>query len=472
MRKRKHEEVLKALSSMQPTKDELADTLQSRLKNGQKKIEQILKEVLKAEMQLSSLDLMLENNAEKLDTVSSEIRRIIHQVHETSDMASAGSTEMVDAHENLSQMIQAVTEDSGEIFKEIEQSNRVLDDVIGLSKQTIQSSTGMKKDMEDLLTIIERMNEVIDGINSISAQTNLLALNASIEAARAGEAGRGFAVVADEIRQLSDETKDLTAHMDQFVGEIHTASQRSSDSVKATVDSLYKMGDDLHQVMELNSHNSENVKSINDAVTNIAACSQEMFSSSTNVEQMVRSLKEESDGLDQDAELLREISGNLHDTIKPVKTMEAELDNSLKHIGTMAKDTFYQVDNDIFIHSVEGAVQAHTAWLATLGRIKDNRIILPLQTDEHKCGFGHFYYSFKPGDSDILNIWNGLDSKHRTFHGYGKDVIAQVQRQQYDEAEKTYQKAKALSVDLISDFEKIIALAKTCSQQGINVFLG
>lgn len=470
MRKSKHEEVLQLLAEMKPVTDRQALDIQKRLQTGQKGLEQILGQILNAEMQMSAMDLALEDNAEKLDDVSAELYDVTQKVQSASEITSRSSTEMVDAHENLSKMIQEVTERSGEIHQELEKSNTFLKEVISLSRKTIQSSNEMKTDMTDLLKIIDSMNEVIEGINAISGQTNLLALNASIEAARAGEAGKGFAVVADEIRQLADETKGLTAHMDEFVEKIHTASRQSAASVTGTVDSLEKMNEDLSQVMNFNSSNSNTVKSIADFITNIAASSQEMFSSSVNVENMVHQLKEDCRILSDSAQLLQDTSSQMHATIEPIKEMESGLDDSLKIMGEMTKDTFYMLDNEIFIHSVQGAILAHKKWLVTLESIKKNKIILPLQTNERKCGFGHFYYSITPVNPEVLSVWEGIEEKHKRFHGYGKELVAQLQQGQAEEADRIYQQAEKLSVELINDFENVIALVEKCSETGKNVF--
>lgn len=470
MRKRKHEEVMNALSAMRPVDDQQAADIYQRLRAGKENIGQIIGQVLNAEMQISALDLSLADNAEKLSDVSSELSGMTKKLQDASESSSLSSTEMVNAHENLSEMIQEVTQNSGQIHSELEKSNDFLNDVISLSTETIQNSTEMKEDMTDLLKVIDRMNEVIEGINNISGQTNLLALNASIEAARAGEAGKGFAVVADEIRQLADGTKELTAHMDSFVGEIHSASQQSAASVTATVESLEKINSNLQEVLNLNSNNTRNVKSITDSITNIAACSEEMFSSTTNVESMMHQLKQDCSVLNESAQMLNETSEQLHGNIGPIKEMEAGLDDALKTFGDMMHDSFYTIDNDIFINAVEGAVLAHKKWLTTLELIKNNNVTVPLQTNEHKCGFGHFYYSVKPEYPGISVIWTRIENKHKDFHAYGKEMLQQVRGGKTSEAEATYKKAENLSKDLINDFEQIISVAKECSTNGINVF--
>lgn len=470
MRKKKQDEVLHALSLMEPVQDNQAQEIQLRILQGRKNLEKILGRVLNAELQISAVDLSLEANADKLNGVSEELYDVTGKLQSASEITSVSSTEMVNTHESLAQMLQKITESSKEIHGDLEKSDHFLGEVIDLSQKTIHNSNELKTDMTDLLTVISSMNEVIDGINAISGQTNLLALNASIEAARAGEAGKGFAVVADEIRQLADNTKELTAHMDEFVDKIHAASQQSANSVSVTVDALQKINDNLSQVMGFNKSNSNSIKMIAGDITNIAACSQEVFSSSTNVESMVHRLKDDCQILNRSSETLLETSKQIHDLITPIREMEAGLDESLKTIGSMTKDVFYMLDNEIFINSVQGAILAHKKWLATIESIKTSKVIKPLQTNEHKCGFGHFYYSIQPANEEILPIWEGIEGKHRDFHNYGKELIKQVQLGNAQEAENIYQQAQQLSVNLIGDFEQVIALAQKCNAKGINVF--
>lgn len=470
MRKRKHDEVMNALAAMRPVTDAQAASMYQRLQEGKNNLGQIISQILNAEMQISALDLSLEDNAERLTKVSSDLGGITQKLREASESSAMSSKEMVNAHEGLSRMIQEVTASSGEIYQELEKSNNFLTDVLQLSNSAITSSNEMKTDMTDLLTVIDSMNEVIEGINNISAQTNLLALNASIEAARAGEAGKGFAVVADEIRQLADGTKELTAHMDKFVGKIHNASQQSAASVTTTVSSLEKINDNLQEVMTLNKNNSKSVKFISEYITNIASNNEELFATTTNVEHIMSQLKEDCSTLRDSSVTLQETSEQLHSNIGPIKEMEAGLDEALKVFGGMMTDSFYMLDNDIFINAVEGAVLAHKKWLATLEMIKNNNVIVPLQTNDHKCGFGHFYYSVQPGNQEILSVWKGIEGKHMEFHAYGKELIQLIKQGRSDDAENTYRKAEKLSVDLIGDFEKIISLAKSCGKNGINVF--
>ena len=162
-----------------------------------------------------------------------------------------------------------------------------------LSDNTIKSSREMQQDMNQLTGVIAQMNNVIAGINSISSQTNLLALNASIEAARAGDAGKGFAVVAEEIRQLADETQNLTANMGHFVTDIHTASEKSVRSVGTTIESLETVTQKINHVWELNEDNRRHLETITNSIASLAGLSEEITSSIIGLESRSADIKQQ-----------------------------------------------------------------------------------------------------------------------------------------------------------------------------------
>lgn len=166
-----------------------------RLLKGRQQFAQIFEKNIKAVMQISSLDLMMQHQTEKIMDISHSVARATETLFGSSGSGTADSK-----HEELTNTIIQVSSETEEVYRKIEEGQNELTSIKELSAQTIKISEELRKDMNDLSEVINRMNEVIAGIDAISLQTNLLALNASIEAARAGAAGKGFAVVADEIR--------------------------------------------------------------------------------------------------------------------------------------------------------------------------------------------------------------------------------------------------------------------------------
>ena len=248
-----------------------------------------------------------------------------------------------------------------------------------LSEQTIAISREMQKDMDDLVDLVQHISSVISGIGSISMQTNLLALNASVEAARAGEAGKGFSVVANEIRELSQETQNLTSNMESFVKNIKTASQKSVQSSSHTIESLLTMTEKIKNVWELNHESQNYVSKVNESMSSIAAVSEEISSSMT---EMQNQLMESSD-------FMRKVGEDLFEAAKPVAGIERTLDDSLKQMGTMTQDAFFHLENKEFAQYMQNAVSSHQTWLANLRKMVDTQSVIPLQLDSSKCGFGH-----------------------------------------------------------------------------------
>ena len=309
--------------------------------------------------------------------------------------------------------------------------------------------------MNRLSDIIGQMNNVIAGINAISSQTNLLALNASIEAARAGEAGKGFAVVADEIRQLADETQKLTANMGHFVTDIHTASEKSVKSADMTIESLQTVTQKISHVWELNEDNRKNVETITNNISSLASLSEEISSSIIELESRSADIESQCGVLHEDTVRLREHGKDIDNIVAPLETIEASLDQSAKIMGSMTQDAFYRLEDRNFAEYIEKAIVAHKNWLANLERIVREKTILPLQINDRKCGFGHFYYAMNPTNPQIVKLWKELGDKHKKFHSYGKQALDALFDADYTRAENIYQEANQYSGTLIQDLETI-----------------
>lgn len=447
--------LVKAVSELKETdysKEPDLNQIYRRLQNGRKQFGEIFDKNIKAVMQISSLDLTMQYQTEKIVDISRRVAKATETIFGISSDDSLMSGKANNQHEELTSTIVEVSSDANEVYHKIQAGQTELTNIKEISEQAIDVSSTLREDMDKLLKILEHMSDVIEGIDSISTQTNLLALNASIEAARAGEAGKGFAVVAGEIRTLAEETQKLTGSMGEFVETIKDASQKSVHSAASTIDALDSMSDKIHYVWGLNDENQQRLSKVNDSIGSIAAVSEEITSSMAEMENQLRN----------STDFMNQVSQDLKQAVEPVVGIEETLDETVKQMGSMSDDAFYHLDNSEFAKYVNNAISAHHTWLGNLKNMVTSRTVMPLQLDSSKCGFGHFYYSMTPKRiPQILPIWDALEIKHRKFHTYGGGVIAALKNGAYADAERIYKEAEEYSKELISDLEQILQEAQS-----------
>lgn len=440
-------ELMRAISELREadySREPELNGIYRRLFNGRKQFAEIFEKNISAIMQISSLDLMMQHQTRKIMDISQKVTKATEMIFGT----AAGNAD--NQHEELTNTIIKVSEETDEVYRKIEEGQSELTMIKELSSETITVSKEMQKDMDELVDVINNMTTVIAGIDSISLQTNLLALNASVEAARAGEAGRSFAVVANEIRELAEETQKLTKNMSTFVESMKAASQKSVNSSTSTISSLASMADKISNVWELNSESQNHVSKVNESISSIAAVSEELSSSMTEMENQLK----------DSAGFMRNVGQELQQEAKPVVNIEQTLDEVVKQMGGMTKDVFYHLENEEFAQYMSNAISSHHTWLGNLKKMVYGRAIVPLQLDSSKCGFGHFYYAMTPDIPGVLPIWEALGEKHQKFHKYGAAVTNAINRQAYEEAEQIYREAENYSKGLIADMQKILDLTK------------
>ena len=466
--------LIKAISELRPMEKAAGSpellAVHSRLLKGRTAFEHVITGSMASAMSISNLDLQVSDRVEELTGICGNLSETAHELSDISAETANVTKEVAVAHDLLASSITEISGDTMECLQAIEKSEDNIVNIEKLSKEAEADSKQMQDDMSELMSVIGHMQAVVDSINAISGQTNLLALNASIEAARAGEAGAGFAVVAEEIRQLADQTKALTSNMAEFISSIHTASKKSVESVDTTVGALHQINENLTVIVEGNIENRKRLQAINENLTNIAATSEEISSSMNEVENHTAQLDERVYSMSLDAKNLEAVSGHLGEVVKPMVQIEETLKATNKKMGQMALDAFYMPSNEVFINAVESAVNAHKNWLVNLDNMVTAGKAQPLQTNDHRCAFGHFYYSVQPKNAEILKIWADLRDKHKQFHANGGQAIVLLKKGDQAKAREYYNRAVDVSKGLLNDFDRLIALAKKLDKENIRVF--
>ena len=443
--------LIKAISEMKEadyTRDPDLQDIYERLKSGRQQFGEIFEKNIKAVMQISSLDLTMQYQTEKIVDISRSVENATETIFGASADSAGGRNN--NQHEQLTNTIVNVSSDTNNVFEKIQEGQNELTTIRDLSRQTIDISLELQNDMDKLLQVLEYISDVISGINAISLQTNLLSLNASIEAARAGEAGKGFAVVAEEIGTLAGETQKLTSDMEQFVETIKEASEKSVQSASNTVESLEAMSKKINYVWDLNRESQQSVSRVNDSIRSIAEVSEYISSSMNEMEHQLKT----------STSFMNKVSSDLKKAVEPVVGIEKTLDDTVKQMGSLSQDAFYHLKNSEFAKYVRDAITAHRTWLNNLRNMVETHDVMPLQLDSTKCGFGHFYYSVKPRIPTILPVWEALEMKHRKFHQYGATIIEALNNGSHAEARQIYREAEEYSKGLIADLEQILLAAR------------
>lgn len=111
---------------------------------------------------------------------------------------------------------------SDEVASQLDNSALMVTDANSQISEVSSSLDSIKTVVEKLVSNGKNIHEISNVIGKISSETTLLSLNASIEAARAGEYGRGFAVVATEVGNLSKQTTQRAAEINQALKEVQS----------------------------------------------------------------------------------------------------------------------------------------------------------------------------------------------------------------------------------------------------------
>ena len=179
----------------------------------------------------------------------------------------------------------------------------------------------------------------------------------------------------------------------------------------------------------------------------------ELESQTDNIEEQCVRLKENTSQM-------REISKDLQQVTKPIASIEETLDDAAKKMGDMTDDPFYRMQKNEFAKHITNAIAAHENWLGNLQKMVESQMIIPLQSNAAKCGFGHFYYSMTPKNPEIKEIWIGIGDKHKKFHQYGSDVVDAIMSGNYTKAQSLYEEVDRYSDELLADLKKMKAIAE------------
>jgi len=282
--------------------DEIADMIRA-VSSTTLKIQMIVRDMddLLGEMAEGNFDIHSSCEEEyvgEFNGLLAAARKMNHQINITlndikgsSDMVSAGAT-------NLAEAAQALAEGATDQAASIEELQAMISEIsLSLGKTTDEANSAYEKatqcadeaqksrdEMEIMVDAMEKISEtsqnignIIIEIEDIASQTNLLSLNAAIEAARAGEAGRGFAVVAEQIRTLADQsaksavsTKKLIEEAISKVDVGNQSAVKTSETLMNLVELMKTIADNSKEISEMVTREAESVEQADQGIIRIS----------------------------------------------------------------------------------------------------------------------------------------------------------------------------------------------------------
>ncbi|MDF2512168.1 MAG: mcpA4 [Herbinix sp.] len=297
------------------------------LANSLWKLQSFIKEMV-SHMKYSSLDLdrqtqTLYGTSKSVTLASDHVASAIQDVAKGAGEQAEELSKMLEwlnhfskELSNVVHLIDDIDHNTCDVLVMAEDSGKDIRYLVNSSNEINSSFRAFIAKIEALGENVKQVNEIVGYINEIADQTNLLSLNASIEAARAGEAGRGFSVVADHIRNLAEQTKKLSVHINAIINEV-------CDETESMVSATRSLDGEFHHQIEILENSVNSFDKMITAFQSIAPEIEEVNTSILTVDNEKNSIVEKIGGV---ASIAQQVSAASEEIAASAQEMNASMD--------------------------------------------------------------------------------------------------------------------------------------------------
>ncbi|MBN1797155.1 MAG: methyl-accepting chemotaxis protein [Spirochaetales bacterium] len=273
------------------------------------------------------------DSTKKQEKVVTNTNNIVQEMLQAIENVSNNVNVQATYIQESSAAVEEMTAGINSITSTTAEAHKLSDQLVELAQggdEIVQETINAIKDIQKASNMV---NEIIEMISYLASQTDLLAMNAAIEAAHAGEYGKGFAVVADEIRNLAIESGESSNQiveqikaMNAFVTEgvelsaktgdalqkIRTDTLRNTEIVNSVANAMEEQKIGAHQILA-------SVDSVVNATEEIKQLTNNQYTMSSVIRQMMETLVESTDKIKEVVNLQSRSSMNLSETITHIK---------------------------------------------------------------------------------------------------------------------------------------------------------
>ncbi|QWU17470.1 methyl-accepting chemotaxis protein [Paenibacillus sophorae] len=238
----------------------------------------------------------LKERVDGIRDMAESSRKSAFEIGKGSTAIASSAADNARAMEEISLGIQHIASAAGEVTEQIHEAsaeavsgNNTAQSAVEQMRQVGRASKESLEQFRKMDEQSQKIGDIVQGISEITKQIQMLSLNASIEAARAGEHGRGFAVVAGEVRKLSEQSREATEQIREFLLRLQEEMQRSVASMNEVNTEVASGVGKVEEAGNAFDHLTILIQSINQSVQSVSAATQQI---SAGTEEVTASVEE------------------------------------------------------------------------------------------------------------------------------------------------------------------------------------
>ncbi len=375
----------------------------------------------------------------KMDSVRTMIESVTMQTSSLHTM-SAGSEQLSASIEDVSNMAQRVSENSGDAKQVTIEGVQNITNSIEFVKKSFEDISTIDNQMKRVTEKTQTINKIVDIVKGIADQTNLLALNAAIEAARAGDQGKGFAVVADEVKKLAEHTKNSVLEIQRNIFELQNDVDLSVKKINGTSQQLNTGKQLVDNALESINSIDHSIDLVNEAIIEVAANAEEQTAVTQSLASNIIDLSHHADYINESCS---EIGKVIYDLSKRIDSIRMEI----------VKDRFCLTNGDMVdIYKTDHLLWRWRVYNMLLG---NEKIDINVVGDFKQCRLGKWYYGIECDGFRNNKTFMELEEPHKELHKAAKEAALAYDRKDIKSAEQYLEKMDTYSKKVFAVLDEL-----------------